>query len=333
MAFVAELANTAGSLDTSGIFIGDGNTQIQIARSGRRVPAGDGFFFGFTPFVLNNSGQVAFSSSVAQPDGIGSLGNAIFLGDGTGSTTEIVRTGDVTPDGESTFTFISTPTLNDRGQVAFFGRTQRSAFDGIRSAIFLFDNHESVLSEVIREGDPLLGSTVSNLDLLTANRLEPAGGERSGLNASGQIAFQFYLNDGRSGIAIAIATPALHGDFDNNGVVNLIDLDFYSGNINVEINGNPSLAGLDLNNDGTIDAQDLAAHYSQCVQTSNGRFGTFAGDANLDGTVDVLNDAFALVGNLGRNASSWSEGDFNCDRVVNVLGDAFVLVANLGRSD
>ena len=113
----------------------------------------------------------------------------------------------------------------------------------------------------------------------------------------------------------------------------MTDLNRYSGNIDVDVNGDPSLAELDLNNNGTIDGQDLAAHYTQFVQTSNGRFGTFAGDANLDGTVDVLSDAFALVGNLGRNASSWSEGDFNCDRIVNVLGDAFALVANLGRSN
>ncbi|MDA8564237.1 hypothetical protein N9L06_07290, partial [Mariniblastus sp.] len=56
------------------------------------------------------------------------------------------------------------------------------------------------------------------------------------------------------------------------------------------------------------------------------------GDANLDGRVDVLNDAFALVANLGTNGGAvWAQGDFNGDGDVSVLGDAFILVANLNR--
>ena len=57
------------------------------------------------------------------------------------------------------------------------------------------------------------------------------------------------------------------------------------------------------------------------------------GDANLDGQVDVLNDAFALVGNLGRTGgATWTQGDFNGDGDVDVLNDAFILVAHLGQS-
>ena len=57
------------------------------------------------------------------------------------------------------------------------------------------------------------------------------------------------------------------------------------------------------------------------------------GDANLDGQVDVLNDAFALVGNLGTNGgATFAQGDFNGDGNVDVLNDAFILVGNLGES-
>jgi hypothetical protein len=69
------------------------------------------------------------------------------------------------------------------------------------------------------------------------------------------------------------------------------------------------------------------------VETSNGQRGTFAGDANLDGTVDVLNDAFALVSNLGQSVMSFADGDFDADGVVDVLGDAFLLVGNLGMTN
>ena len=328
VAFVAELMNTIGSLDRRGIFLSDGvNETLQIARSGRPVPAGQGTFSGFDTIAVNNSGQVAFSSGIA--NGLG--GTGIFIGDGLGTMTKVVLAGDVTPDGMSTFTNISTPTFNDLGQVAFRTDLRDMGFGGIRAAIFFYDENESGLVEVIRVGDSFLGSTVSNFTLLTANRLNPGWGERSGLNELGQIAFGFALIDGRSGIAIA--TPALRGDFDNDGSVGLTDLDFYSGNIGVAVSANPSLAELDLNSDGTIDGDDLAVHYSQFVQTSNGRRGTFAGDANLDGTVDVLNDAFALVGNLGNSVSTWSRGDFNGDRTVDVLGDAFLLVANLGQTN
>ena len=56
------------------------------------------------------------------------------------------------------------------------------------------------------------------------------------------------------------------------------------------------------------------------------------GDANLDGQVDVLNDGFALVGNLETNAGAgWADGDFNGDGSVDVLVDAFVLVGQLGQ--
>lgn len=57
------------------------------------------------------------------------------------------------------------------------------------------------------------------------------------------------------------------------------------------------------------------------------------GDANLDGKVDVLNDAFALVSNLGTTGgATWAQGDFNGDGNVDVLGDAFILVSRLGQS-
>ena len=57
------------------------------------------------------------------------------------------------------------------------------------------------------------------------------------------------------------------------------------------------------------------------------------GDANLDGRVTVLDDAFALVGNLGTTGgATWAQGDFNGDGNVDVLGDAFILVGQLGQA-
>ena len=124
---------------------------------------------------------------------------------------------------------------------------------------------------------------------------------------------------------------SLLGDFDQDGIVGLADLDQYIGNIGESATG--ALADLDLDGDGVVGENDFQQHYGTMVETSNGGKGTFAGDLNLDGTVNVLGDAFTLVGNLGNAVSSWASGDVSADGVVNVLGDAFKLVGNLGKTN
>ena len=133
------------------------------------------------------------------------------------------------------------------------------------------------------------------------------------------------------GFAGAVPPVRLVGDFDNDGDVDLADLDQYNGVLDSAATG--VFARLDLNADGTVDSEDFENHYTTLVETSNGVKGTFAGDVNLDGVVNVLGDAFALVGNLNNPATSWSQGDLNADGTVNVLGDAFLLVGNLGNNN
>ena len=77
----------------------------------------------------------------------------------------------------------------------------------------------------------------------------------------------------------------------------------------------------------TSDGRPLTEDFSEQVLVA------LPGDANLDGRVDVLNDAFALIGNLGTtNGAAWRDGDFNGDGMVDVLNDAFALVGNLGQT-
>ena len=135
-----------------------------------------------------------------------------------------------------------------------------------------------------------------------------------------------------SHIYLALSTvPGLVGDFNRDGVVNVLDIDFYSGNL-----GQPASfdSQLDLDLDNDIDLNDMNLHIENFVQTSNGLTGTFPGDIDLDGQVDVLGDAFTLIANLGSAGPySYGVGDLNADGAVDVLGDAFVLIANLGRSN
>ena len=127
------------------------------------------------------------------------------------------------------------------------------------------------------------------------------------------------------------APPLDPCDFDADGDVDVDDIDFYIGNLDQPATGD--FAQLDLDGDGDVTLADHNLHVTTCVVTSNGVTGALLGDVNLDGTVDVLNDAFALIANLGSTATSHSQGDLNADALVNVLGDAFLLIGQLGQSN
>ena len=123
--------------------------------------------------------------------------------------------------------------------------------------------------------------------------------------------------------------PSLVGDFDDDGDVDVDDIDAFTGNLELAATGD--LTELDLDGDLFVTLMDHNLLVTQFVQISDGVTGTRLGDANLDGMVDVLNDAFTLIGSLGTTGDfSWADGDFNADNEVDVLNDAFTLIGNLG---
>ena len=120
------------------------------------------------------------------------------------------------------------------------------------------------------------------------------------------------------------------GDFNEDGLVNCDDLNFFVGNMDVSAVG--EVAQLDLTSDGLVTIDDVHEVLDH-VATSSGATGAFLGDFNCDGAVDVLGDAFILIASLGAVDVLYTDGDATFDGACDVLGDAFVLIGNLGVSN
>lgn len=97
------------------------------------------------------------------------------------------------------FTASEHPSINNHGAVAFYGFPLSNPEDP--TGIFLEMSGGHNLIPVVRPGDKLFGSTVASVDL-----------GRFALNDRMELAFQYRLTDGRSGIAIA----AFHGESEEN---------------------------------------------------------------------------------------------------------------------
>jgi len=191
VAFHSFLTGTiGGSSDNSSIFRGDGTSSpVQIAREGQTAPDGNGSFSSFLSFpVLNDSGQVAFLSSLTGTNGGNSDDVGIFRGNGTSSPVQIARAGNVAPDGNGNFSDFIDSTINDSGQVAFLGLLTgtRSGFRDDRG-IFRGDGMSRPV-QLAREGQ-----TAPDGKGIFSEFRNPA------LNDAGQAAFLAYFTSNSSG--------------------------------------------------------------------------------------------------------------------------------------
>jgi hypothetical protein len=131
-------------------------------------------FGGFGDPVINKSGTVA---------------NDVFRNDGNAEIVSGDRRGvtDRTDILGATFVQFEHPSINDSDAVAFFAFKT----DG-RSGVFIELTGGASPVPVIQTGDNLFGATVTEVDL-----------GRFALNNRFQLVFQYTLDDGRSGVAIA----------------------------------------------------------------------------------------------------------------------------------
>lgn len=208
VAFEAQIGTNEFEGDTA-LIVGDGMTLNLLVREGQALPGGG--TIGDSPIYsralsLNELGQVALLCDLETTNE--TITMRAILRAGTDGIVEVVRSDDPAPNGNGRFdfeeTYISSPHLNNGGQIAFVSRLAGSTNGyGDNEGIFFFDDELGLLT-VARKGDPFLGSTIVGVELSGE-----ASQNASGFNNLGQIAFQFQLNDGRHGIAVW--TPPLSG--------------------------------------------------------------------------------------------------------------------------
>ena len=104
----------------------------------------------------------------------------------------------------------------------------------------------------------------------------------------------------------SVECDKLLGDFNDDGAVNVEDIDLLSG----AMQGNDTSQMFDLNGDSVIDEDDLTVLTEDIL-------GIRRGDSNLDGVVQ-FSDFLTLSRNFGQSAG-WSSGDFDGDGQVGFL--------------
>ena len=248
--FTAGIEGTPGS--NSAIFARNGGSSTEIARNS---PGVLGTFSNFGVPSINFVGEVAFSA------GLQDLNRGVYVGSG-GGPTNIIDSGN---PGAPT-TLIDTtgpfsngasfnPSINTAGTVVF-----AAALDA--GGLGLFTGPDPVADKVIRTGDLLFGSTINNL--IFGNQ---------GFNDAGQIAFLYFLDNGRSGIALTAA--GLPGDYNQNNIVDAADYTVWRDNLG---------SGTALPNDDTpgVDANDYTrwkTHFGEVAGSGSGSGATGSASA------------------------------------------------------
>lgn len=190
VAFAAGLDDTSGGLENDrGIWRGDADSLVEIAREGDAAPDGIGtlgFFSSVrnTIHVLNDVGQVAFDALFNNTSGGSTDDSGLLRGDGD-TLVLIAREGQLAPDGNGLLgnSLRSNPALNNAGQVAF-----QAGFTGTSGGLLddagILRGDGTTLLQIARGGEAAPDGNGVFIDFGP-----PA------INDAGQIAFEASFGD------------------------------------------------------------------------------------------------------------------------------------------
>ena len=143
---------------------------------------------------------------------------------------------------------------------------------------------------------------------------------------------QFQADDGHQNNEVGpgeLNDPCLEFDFNQNGEIDMDDLDILCANMG----GDPGY--YDVDGDGDVDEDDYIWIIENCLEydcdgdgNPDGR-GTWRGDFNLDGRVNGT-DLSIMNGNFG-NPGGFVDGNANCDVTVNGT-DLSILAGTFGNT-
>lgn len=147
VSFFSALANS-----TSGVYRANGSTTMPIAVTGQASPDGNGTLNGFSIRArINDSGDVLFTSTLAGTSGGFNDDRGLYRSSG-GTLTQVVREGQVAPDGNGTFAAIPGGyDINNAGDVAFSASFVGTA-GGTSDDVGLYIDNNGTMTQIAREG-------------------------------------------------------------------------------------------------------------------------------------------------------------------------------------
>ncbi len=306
-----DLRLVSGAFDNDGHFYSiallPGNTDSQLARvdtsSGEATLIGEPTGEFLVPLEVSNDGTM-YTVGYYWPEVLGDTTDLFTVNKTDGQITSVGATGVTRPmdlafDSQGTLWLVSGGddgnhlfTLNQATGQA----TMVSAITGVEEATesgaeimgIMFDEHDTLFATAYYSSNAEFVSPLFNID--TASGVATVIGNTGFVNPHG--------GDYRY-------ASTLLGDFNNNGVLDVADID----DLMVRVAAGENPMAYDLNDDAAVNTEDIRIWVKDLANT-------WFGDANLDGefnSEDVV--ASFQAGKYGLDMDAgWAEGDWTADR-------------------
>ena len=306
VAFHGTLRNSAaGNADNTGLFIGLGGAVSTLVREGQDIPLGTGKFGGFSPGALNDAGQLAFHSNLSGvPLNEGDRG--IFRTAAAG-VTQIARRGELAPDGNGRFEFISftAPTINSSGQVLFTTDLAGTA-NGAADNSGLFIGSGGPVSQVARERQDAPDGNGRIFSILGAELASSGRATFDALlaNTAGGTTDDRAIYQGTGGTLTTIVREGQQAPNGNGTFSGIIDFDASASGQVAFVGVLTGTAGGATNGTALFFYDEAAGGLVEILRRGTPLFGSTVTDVTL-GDLNALNDVgqFAFQYNLANGQS------------------------------